>query len=141
MPAPCLISTFSAESPGYNGEHPVENGVMSMDKQTRGSVALPNAFQAVWKTARQPWAAKILRQGGMAGMGYLLAGVELLEGAHPLGLAWGAAFCRKIRSAAAQRRFFRAGYWEAVIGEGALRRGRGASSANLRTNVFLAARG
>ena len=29
----------------------------------------------------------------------------------------------------------------AVIGEGALRRGRGASSANLRTNVFLAARG
>lgn len=72
-----------------------------MDKQTRGSVALPNAFQAVWKTARQPWAAKILRQGGMAGMGYLLAGVELLEGAHPLGLAWGAAFCGQGQGAGA----------------------------------------
>ena len=34
-------------------------------------------------------------------MGYLLAGVELLEGAHPLGLAWGAAFCSQGQGAGA----------------------------------------
>lgn len=63
-----------------------------MDKQMRIAALLPLVDQAR-KVLERPFVGQVAAQAGLALMGYIVSGAVLFDGAHPFGVAWGAAFC------------------------------------------------
>lgn len=63
-----------------------------MDKQMRAAILLP-VLEKTRKVLAHPRVAQVAAQAGLALMGYIVSGAALFEGAHPFGVAWGAAFC------------------------------------------------